>query len=631
MPPHSQEGLRASALTAILCHTRFLHGRAPADADRAVEVARAAREHLADRPPSPVGSLLTNVLADSLRARSAPGDDADGRRTGIAGLREAATVVLLQAAAEPALQMARTAADRALQIARWCLADGELAAAVEALELGRGQVLHASTTTADVPALLREADRADLAEEWEGGSSRGAPAPADLAALLDGPGSLLGTLGEGAELPLPDDLRRRMLTALARSRAGTALMIPPTVDEIAVTLRGTGAHALVDLLPPGGSRPGTAVVVTHESRVGTVEFGLLRRDGLDVLTTYRAAHHHRQEALDTSIDPDVHEAAHTRWRSALTELCDWAGPVVMAPLIRSPLIRDAGEPEPHLVLVPFGDLGGIPWHAALLSSGLRHGGRPVRALERLTLSYAASARQLHEVLSRPRLPFDARPVIVGNPDGSLPGATTEARQIHTALYSSGNSSAKYAERPARHPCRGPVRAPERRGSRCLGPPSRLPRPPVGQLPPGRLSVAGPAPGRRHGTAAGPRDPPPGPRPSAGRSRRPGRPGRLRQRPHHRRLRRGPHPVHGVPRRRGDGSRRIALGGPGRTDGPDDVRLPRPPPHGRDTCTGPARGPVVAARPGPCPPRRHAPPHRGHPARRRSGGPGAVGRVRLPGN
>ncbi|MHA5049323.1 CHAT domain-containing protein [Streptomyces sp. SD15] len=435
--PESQEGLRASGLYAILCHNRFLHARAPADADRAIEVARAARVHMTDRAPSPVGTLLTNVLADSLRARSAPGDDEAGRRTGVAGLREAATVVLLQAAAEPALQMARTASDRALQIARWCLADDDLAGAVEALELGRGQVLHASTTTADVPALLREADRTDLAEEWEGGGSRRAPAPIDVAELLDGPGSLLGALGEGAELPLPDDLRQRTLTALARSRTGAALMTPPTVDEIAAALRRAEAHALVYLLPPGGGRAGTAVVVTHEADVGTVDFGLLRHEGLDVLETYREAHRRRQAALDRQpADLEAQEAAHVRWRSALEELCDWAGPMVMAPLTRSPLIQQAG-PEPHLVLVPFGDLGGIPWHAALLSSGRRHGTRPVRAVERLALSYAASARQLHEGLGRPRLPLDARPVIVGNPDGTLPGATTEARQIHTALYPGG--------------------------------------------------------------------------------------------------------------------------------------------------------------------------------------------------
>ncbi|WP_428950353.1 hypothetical protein [Streptomyces sp. cg35] len=150
--PDSPEGLRATTLHAVLCHARFAHGRAPADADRAVELARAARERIADRPPSPLATLLAQVLSDVLRARSGPGDDEAARRTGVAGLREAATVVLLQASAEPALQMARTASERALTIARWCLADGDLPGAVEALELGRGQVLHASTTTSDVPA-----------------------------------------------------------------------------------------------------------------------------------------------------------------------------------------------------------------------------------------------------------------------------------------------------------------------------------------------------------------------------------------------------------------------------------------------------------------------------------------------
>ncbi|MFF9264104.1 CHAT domain-containing protein [Streptomyces longwoodensis] len=433
-PADSQESLRASALYAVLCHTRFQHSGEPGDADRAVEVARSARERLAGRPPSPVGTLLTNVLADALRARAAPGDARAGRSTGITGLREAATLVLLQAAAEPALQMARTAADRAVQVARWCLADDDLDGAVEALELGRGQVLHASTTTADVPALLREAGWEELAGEWEGGGRRATAVP-DLATLLDGPGSLLGALGEGAELPLPDDLRQRTLTALAQSRAGTAVMTPPTVEEIGGALRRAGADALVYLLPPGGSG-GTAVVVTRDARVGTVGLGLLRSESLDVPERYRAAHRDRQDALDRGADTDVQAAAHLHWRSALEELCDWAGPVVMAPLARSPLVRELGA-EPHLVLVPFASLGGIPWHAALLSSGLRYGGPPVRAVERLTLSYAASARQLYEVLRRPRLPLEARPVIVGNPDGSLPGATAEARQIHRELYSQG--------------------------------------------------------------------------------------------------------------------------------------------------------------------------------------------------
>ncbi|MFD0149956.1 CHAT domain-containing protein [Streptomyces sp. NPDC055721] len=509
--PDSPEGMRATVLLAALLFNRFRYTGVPADVDESVEIAVEGLERMRQRAPSPVSTFLGYVLADALRARASAGDDTrDGRdgvtragpasaaasvpasapapddapapapvpddaraarEAGIAALREAASVVLLQAAAEPALQMARTASDRALQIARWCLADGDLRGALEALELGRGQVLHAATTTSDLPALLREAGRADLAAEWDEGPvvAGVAGAVADLGTLLEGSDSLLGTLAEGMEPPLPDDLRQRALTALARSGAGTALTTPQTPEEIGTTLRAAGADALVYLLPPGGAEllpagagsGGVAVVVTRDGEVGTVALGLLRRRGLDVLTAYREAHRERQTALEaaaaaTSASADgpggpdgpddwtdatdatdrARKAAHARWSTALAELCDWAGPVVMAPLLRSPLIRAAG-PEPHLVLVPFGELGGIPWHAAVLSSGLRHGGRPVRAVERTVLSYAASARQLQVVTRRPRLPLKASPVIVGNPDESLPGAATEARQIHAAIYREG--------------------------------------------------------------------------------------------------------------------------------------------------------------------------------------------------
>ncbi|MEU7516108.1 CHAT domain-containing protein [Streptomyces sp. NPDC042898] len=516
--PDSPEGMRATVLLAALLFNRFRYTGVPAHVDEAVEIAVAGLERMRQRAPSPVSTFLGYVLADALRARASAGHDTrDGRdgvtraapasasasasasvpapapddapapapvpddaraarEAGIAALREAASVVLLQAAAEAALQMARTASDRALQIARWCLADGDLRGALEALELGRGQVLHAATTTSDLPALLREAGRADLAAEWDQGPvvAGVAGVVADLGTLLDSSDSLLGTLAEGMEPPLPDDLRQRALTALARSGAGTALTTPPTPEEIGTTLRAAGADALVYLLPPGGAEllpadagsGGVAVVVTRDGEVDTVALGLLRRRGLDVLTAYREAHRERQTALEAAAaasasvddpdDPDApdapdcwtdaadgadaadraRKAAHARWSAALAELCDWAGPVVMAPLLRSPLIRAAG-PEPHLVLVPFGELGGIPWHAAVLSSGLRHGGRPVRAVERTVLSYAASARQLQVVTRRPRLPLKASPVIVGNPDESLPGAATEARQIHAAIYREG--------------------------------------------------------------------------------------------------------------------------------------------------------------------------------------------------
>src|SRR5258708_4336633 len=54
----------------------------------------------------------------------------------------------------------------ALTLAEWCVADGRIGSAVEALELGRALVLHAATVAADVPALLREAGSAGLAAEW---------------------------------------------------------------------------------------------------------------------------------------------------------------------------------------------------------------------------------------------------------------------------------------------------------------------------------------------------------------------------------------------------------------------------------------------------------------------------------
>ncbi|CAO0826176.1 CHAT domain-containing protein OS=Streptomyces microflavus OX=1919 GN=Smic_72750 PE=4 SV=1 [Streptomyces microflavus] len=276
----------------------------------------------------------------------------------MAGLREAATVVLLQVAAEPALQMARSAADRALQIARWCLADGDLAA-VEAMELGRGQVLHASTTTADVPALLREAGREDLAEEWEGGARAPVVQPI-WRRCSTVRAHCWAVSARGRSCRLRNDLRQRVLTALAR-REGSALMAPPAPGEIGAALRRADADALVYLLPPGGGggSGGTAVVVTREGEVATVGFGLMRKDGLDVLEAYREAHRHRQDVLDRTDDPEVHTAAHARWRSALEELCGLGRCGRDGPARTLPLLRAAG-PQPRLVLVPFGVLGGIP-------------------------------------------------------------------------------------------------------------------------------------------------------------------------------------------------------------------------------------------------------------------------------
>lgn len=429
--------------------------------------------------PTRLLAKVSGILAAVHRARLGPEDRRSGREFGLAGLRELAAATLLQASAEPALVLARDAASEALTIAGWYIADREheareavpegagagapgpgdephLRAAVEALELGRGTVLHASTATTDVPDLLRIAGHEDLADAWLGvgpavdpadDPGGGPPAdPFDFDALLGLPGTLLESLPGGADIPMPDDLRRRALTALAASPAGTALMSAPPVEEIARSLRAADADALVYLLPPADGRSGQALLITAGEDGGAVDLlplTLVSSSALDLLRAYRRAHRERQATLDDL--PSRHPervAARRRWQGTLGELCDWAGTAVMRPLLRHPALRSAaarrapGAP-PRLVLVPFGALGGVPWHAGLLSSGLRDGGRPVRAVERAVVSYAASARQFCEVVRRPRLPLAERPVIVGDPTRDLMFAEVEAEYLHADHYPHG--------------------------------------------------------------------------------------------------------------------------------------------------------------------------------------------------
>nr|BEK64144.1 hypothetical protein KPHV_13710 [Kitasatospora purpeofusca] len=488
--PTGLEGSRGLLLRASLLLERYRHARRPADAAEALAAAGSVRERMRQGTPTRLLAKVSGILAAVHRTRLGPEDRRLGREFGLAGLRELAAATLLQASAEPALVLARDAASEAVTIAGWCIADREheagehgassgdthLRAAVEALELGRGLVLHASTATTDVPDQLRTDGHHDLADAWlgvdigtAGGSRSGAgpeertPAdPFDFDALLGLPGTLLESLPGGADIPMPDDLRRRALTALAASPAGTALVSAPPVEEIARSLRAADADALVYLLPPADGRSGTALLVTatatdgqdatygqdatdgeHGGTVDVLPLTLVSSSALDLLHAYRRAHRERQATLD-DLPPRHPEriAARRRWQGTLRELCDWAGTAVMRPLLRHPALRAAaarrapGAP-PRLVLVPFGALGGVPWHAGLLSSGLRDGGRPVRAVERAVVSYAASARQFCEVVRRPRLPLAERPVIVGDPTRDLMFAEVEAEYLHTDHYPHG--------------------------------------------------------------------------------------------------------------------------------------------------------------------------------------------------
>ncbi|MFJ8434707.1 CHAT domain-containing protein [Kitasatospora sp. NPDC094019] len=487
--PTGLEGSRGLLMRAALLLRRYHHARRPADAAEALAAAGAVRERMRQGTPTLLLARVSGIVAAVHRARLGPEDRRLGREFGLAGLRELAAATLIQATAEPALVLARDAASQALAIAGWFIEDREhedreheererrqrkdgqeqreadpggepyLRAAVEALELGRGLVLQASTATTDVPDLLRLAGHEDLADAWlrsgtgedtadvtTGGTAPGTADPLDFDGLLDLPGTLLANLPGGADIPMPDDLRRRALTALAAAPAGTALVSVPPVEEIARSLRAAGADALVYLLPPADGRSGTALLITAGEDGGAVQLmplTLVSTAALDLLHAYRRAHRDRQATLD-HLPPRHPEriAARRRWQGTLGELCDWAGTAVMRPLLRHPALRSAaarrapGAP-PRLVLVPYGALGGVPWHAGLLSSGLRDGGRPVRAVERAVLSYAASARQFCEVVRRPRLPLAERPVIVGDPTRELMFAEAEAEYLHADHYPHG--------------------------------------------------------------------------------------------------------------------------------------------------------------------------------------------------
>ena len=82
-------------------------------------------------------------------------------------LRERSATVLLKRTADRRFDAAIEAAGEAADVVRWCLADGNPEAAVEALERGRGMVLHAAVADASVPLLLRETGHDDLASAWE--------------------------------------------------------------------------------------------------------------------------------------------------------------------------------------------------------------------------------------------------------------------------------------------------------------------------------------------------------------------------------------------------------------------------------------------------------------------------------
>ncbi|UQU62695.1 CHAT domain-containing protein [Couchioplanes caeruleus] len=384
--------------------------------DRIALAALAAISRLADDPRTAIDGLervrrelsagqAAHPLAAQVHAELAGAYRREGRldeavECGLDALRAYGNDVLLQSGTPHALDAARHAATLAVEVAEWCVDDDRLDPAIEALELGRGLTLHSATTGATVLELLRSAGHVALAEEWA--AAPPAPIPATTAEMI---AATLTTV--------PSDLRPRVLAALSDSGVAGRLVAVPGREEIAAAVRTVDSDALVYLLAGPGDRPGRLVVVPAEGDPRCLSAPELRWDTLPG----------PEPVTDSVPDRDLTPVARSvaeRWAA----MGDWAWPAVIAPLL-----GHLGEPaadRPHrLVLVPWGPLGRIPWHAA--RSRGRYACRP------FAISYAASARQLSTVAHRPRR--TTGPVsLLGDPTGDLRWAPVEVELLRAGPF-----------------------------------------------------------------------------------------------------------------------------------------------------------------------------------------------------
>ncbi|MFJ4521000.1 CHAT domain-containing protein [Streptomyces sp. NPDC088810] len=456
----------------------LLTGDAEALDEAVAELTRALTE-LPDGAPG--GAGLTWDLA-ALRAKRATlyaetpgaGDDlraaVDLART---SLRLSADDVLLQQGVGRGLRIARAAADRGRRAAFWALRAGLTEEAIACLEAGRSLVLGAAAVSAGVADRLAALGESELAERWRAAADPGEHG--DDRSLLelsadasrDAPGDLRGRsplevlAAAGAGAPgLPGDLRRRSLEVL-RGRGGDDVQpVVATVSDLRAGLRATGADALLYLVPGVDDPDGTVLVVTGAGPVAALPLPGPAPGGRGPVAAYLAAGADRQrlEAADpAAANPREKERAVRRWQRALDDLCAWAGEVLgpaltrlavwdralaesgptRAPAGAGDAVRPDGVPSAavRLVIVPCGDLGVVPWQAAVLEPPAGYGpARAVRACEVAVLTHAASGREFLRAAARRRMPPADRPALVFHGADDLPWAEEEIDTLAAVHY-----------------------------------------------------------------------------------------------------------------------------------------------------------------------------------------------------
>lgn len=385
-----QERLAVLGSLGLAFQMRSARWRRPRDLDNAIVRLEEARS-LALREPGLVDQApIFHQLGECYFTRGDAGrrDHVRAAAAGIAGLRARMQDVLVQTGAARALDSAQHAENEAAEVARWCVASGDHESAVQALELGRGMVLHSATVDADTPALLRAGGRPDLADRWEREAGGAQPA---------GPPVFAGAT-------IPSTLRRDVLLAMEGTDAERRLLVPPTVTEVAAALRRSGAAALVYLVPHRDDSAAFAIVVPADGpprAMALPEVRLFKGSPIDVFErAQRDVQRH---------DPDGPEgaAARARWTAAIERLATWAWPNAIGPVLedtRPPATRH----PPRVILAPVGRLGGVPWHAARRTTG----GTIRYACQDAVITYAASARQFLDAEGRGRREWTESPALV---------------------------------------------------------------------------------------------------------------------------------------------------------------------------------------------------------------------------
>lgn len=427
---------------------------AAADRPEAVDTpAVDLRMHLAraHRSEGPLSTGLGELLVRSARpgTPAAPGREGHerSRRLGQEVLGLLARRALVQEVAADAVLTTERAGPLSREIAGWCVADGALEEAVGALERGRALALHTEMATVDVVRALSGLGRADLAGEWRAWREEAALRRNRAGRRPDGAGDADGDAWDSyTEHPVPERLGAQVRAVLEEHGALDTLLGTVPVPEIASALRGTGNDELVYLLPTQDSPlSGGALRVRGDGAVRWTPLpGLADPSALDAYTG----------ALELLLSAPRADAAERAWRARLDELCDWAGRTVVEPLARDARGAGGGRP-PRLVLVPLGALAAVPWSAARLPGA---GGRPGRAVDRLVLSTAPSARMFAAAAGRPAVRAgDGALLVLG-----LTGAearSSSSRALHR-LYPRPRLLAPEGGRPAGGATGRPVRGPD---------------------------------------------------------------------------------------------------------------------------------------------------------------------------